>query len=390
MVLLAYLLAGCTADPDSTGGAPPLPPDFGDALVVENGAPPSGPAWTVDSLPLWSIGEAGGDSAAIFSRITGVVPVGQGGFAVLDATPATVRIYDASGERIGVLGGRSGGPGALELPATLLPAGGDTLVVHDVGLRRRIWFHPGSGFLRDEPLELEGGTVVGHLPTGERVIRQDEGLPRPLPAGVLQRGVAFRLQDPAGGAAELGRFDGIPLLVHGTGDGATPEVTPLPFHAAPMATPWNDGVVVVDGTPDLREYDRSGVLVRVIRTGIPAQPVTPAWIREFVRSRTGGIPDPAVRARIQEDLAAAPLPSHVPPFADLRVDASGNLWLLATRLPGDPPVQRWWVVAPDGRTRGEVRMPPRVSLRIPGEEVVLGSTADEAGVIRIVRHRLRR
>lgn len=390
IVLLGWLLSGCAPDP-APGEAHSAPAaDFGDARVVENAPPPVGPRWTVDSLPLWAIGQGEGDSIAIFSRITGVLPVGQGGFAVLDATPASIRVYDAGGALMEVLGGRGEGPGRLELPATLLWGGGDTLVVHDVALRRRVWFHPGSGFLKEERLEPGGRSVVGRLSTGEQVIRQEEELPRPLPTGVLQRSVVFRLEDGTGGGVELGRFRTVPLMVHGPGAGGTPEVTPLPFHVAPMALPWNGGVVVADGTADLREYDTTGRLVRVIRTGIPQQPLMGAWAEDFVRSRTGGIPDPEVRARVQADLSAAPLPDQAPVFSNLQVDSSGNLWLLAARLPGEPAVQRWWVVDPDGTTLGSVGMPPRVSLRIPGEEVVLGSVADDEGVIRIVRHRLRK
>jgi len=392
-ILLAWLMAGCSGEP-----APEEPPaspslDFAGALIVENGPPPAGAYGSVDSLPLWSLGQGEGDSIAIFSRITGVVPVGSGGFAVLDATPATIRLYDGEGVRTGVLGGRGEGGGSLDLPATLLPGGGDTLVVHDVALRRRIWFHPEGGFLREEPLGSPGRSVLGRLPSGEQLIRREEELPRPLPTGLLERRVAFLLEGgPAepGQGVELGRFAAVPLVVHGPGEGGTPEVTPVPFRAVPLAAPWNGGVVVTDGTGDLREYDASGALVRVIRTGIPLQPVQPAWVEGFILSRTGGIPDPALRARVQDDLSGVTFPTHVPAFADLRVDSSGRLWLLATRLPGEPPVQRWWVVDPDGETLGDVRMPPRVSLRIPGEDGVLGSVADDAGVIRIVRHRLRK
>jgi hypothetical protein len=392
-ILLGWLLAGCSGEP-APEEAPAAPsPDFGGAVVVENGPPPAGAYGSVDSLPLWSVGQGEGDSIAIFSRITGVVPVGSGGFAVLDATPATVRLYDGEGVRTGVLGGRGEGPGALDLPATLLPGGGDTLVVHDVALRRRIWFHPEEGFLREEPMGFAGRTVLGRLPSGEQLIRREEELPRPLPTGLLERSVSFLLEGGAEGAGEiveLGRFTAVPLVVHGAGEGGTPEVTPVPFRAVPLAAPWNGGVVVADGTGDLREYDASGALVRVIRTGIPLQTVERAWVEGFVRSRTGGLPDPEVRARVQDDLSGVVFPPHVPAFADLRVDSSGRLWLLATRLPGEPAVQRWWVVQSDGQTLGDVRMPPRVSLRIPGEDRVLGSVADDAGVIRIVLHRLRR
>jgi len=356
---------------------------------VENPPQGEGTLWTLDPTPLWTVGSAQGDSTRIFTRITGFLPVGEGGFAILDATPRSLRIHDREGGLLEILGGE--GLGTLQLPATLLPGGGDTLVVHDVGLRQRLWFVPGGGYLRSEALEADGVGVLGWLPGGERVIRFEEPLPRPLPSGMLERSVVIRVEGPTAPGVEVGRFPGIPLWVHSSrGEGDSPEVTPLPFRAGPLVGVWNGRVVVSPGTGTLTEYGVDGEVLRIIRTGVPPRSIPGEVVAEIIRARTAALPDPLVAAQVQADLHEAGIPEAAPAFVDLRVDPEGNLWLLAYRLPGDPVVQDWWVVDPEGRTLGRVRMPPRVSLRVAGVDHILGTMADDEGVIRIVRHTLRK
>jgi len=383
-LLLLSLVSGCSGT-DAPSAASVA--GGGDAVLVENPLQGDGALWTVDPAPLWTLGSAQGDSTRIFTRITGLLPVGAGGFAVLDATPRTLRIHDREGGLLEVLGGE--GMGRLELPATLLPGEGDTLVVHDVGLRQRLWFVPGEGYLRSEALEGGGRSVLGWLPGGERVVRVEEPLPQLLSPGMLERGVTVRIEGPDTPDVEVGRFPGIPLLVHSSGrEGRTPDVSPLPFRSGPVVGVWNGRVVVSPGMGELTEYGVAGDPLRIIRTGVPPRRIPEQMLADIIQARTAAIPDPELRGRVQADLRAAGIPGEAPVFADLRVDPAGNLWLLAYRLPGDPVVQDWWVVDPEGRTLGRVRMPPRVSLRVAGLDDILGTTADDDGVIRIVRHAL--
>ena len=386
-LLVLPLLPGCSS------GDAPVPSSSqggrGNTVLVENPLQAQPGPWSVDPTPVWTVGSGDGDSTGIYSRITGMLPVGEGGFAVLDATPRTLRIHDRDGRLLEILGGD--GPGRLQLPSALLPGGGDTLVVHDVGVRQRLWFVPGEGYLRSEALEGSGRSVVGWLPGGERVIREEEPLPQPLPVGMLERSVTVRIEGATTPDVEVGRFPGIPLLVHASGrEGQAPDVSPLPFRSGPLVGVWNGRVLVSPGTGELTEYGVAGDPLRIIRTGVPPRVVHEHAVADLILARTAAIPDPQVRSRVQADLRAVGNPGEAPAFADVRVDPAGNLWLLGFRLPGDPVVQDWWVVDPDGRTVGRVRMPPRVSLRVPGHDHILGTMADDEGVIRIVRHRLRK
>lgn len=87
-----------------------------------------------------------------FSRVTAMA-VGENGLLyVVDGQERQIRVFDASGRRVGTIGGRGRGPGELE-SATRFGVLGDTVWVADLLNRRLTLFSSGGDVLATLPME---------------------------------------------------------------------------------------------------------------------------------------------------------------------------------------------------------------------------------------------
>ena len=91
--------------------------------------------------------------------------------------------------------------------------------------------------------------------------------------------------------------------------------------------------------------------------------------------------DPEWRDLLTAILAALPLPSALPAFAAIEVDARGHLWVREYAPPGEeggPPL--WTVFDPDGIVQGFVETPAGLTIYEMGADYILGKVRDELGV----------
>jgi hypothetical protein len=187
-----------------------------------------------------------------------------------------------------------------------------------------------------------------------------------------------------------------------------------------MYLPWGaDGVAAVAndryyyGTSDVAEvrvYDRSGALTRIIRWPIEPQPIS-ARIRSIYSAKRDWLlerfPQGAALMPRLEELQA--LPQRMPFFRAFLVDDESRLWvrkypefiagrpdlfdrdvpLRYTPPPGDVP-ETYWVFDARGRWLGQVETPAELAVRSVEQDRVTGVWRDELDVEHVRVYRLNR
>ena len=111
--------------------------------------------WAIDSVPLLTIGDPGGDAAHQLYRARGAARLSDGRIVVLNAGTSELRFFDANGKHLRTVGRKGEGPGEFRLPFPLLHLPFDTLAVWDSRPQRVTIFSPDGemvrAFVLDEP-----------------------------------------------------------------------------------------------------------------------------------------------------------------------------------------------------------------------------------------------
>jgi hypothetical protein len=100
------------------------------------------------------IGSGEGSGPGVFGSIKGLEVLNDGRIAVLDAMTKELRIFDASGQLLQVLGGEGQGPEEFSEPFGLMQDSAGRLWVPDYGNARMSVIDPEQGFVQSSPLEL--------------------------------------------------------------------------------------------------------------------------------------------------------------------------------------------------------------------------------------------
>jgi hypothetical protein len=125
---------------------------------------------------------------------------------------------------------------------------------------------------------------------------------------------------------------------------------------------------------EVRTWDGSGRLIRILRVQVPVEPVTPELRASFIESEFAGNTE-GFRARsIQQQrlLDQATYPAALPAFSALRVDRTGRLWVRRYPKPMDT-TQEWWVFTADARYMGRVEIPAAFSVEDIGADYIAGN-----------------
>lgn len=368
--------------------------------IVESGAPAwrEGEAWTLDPEPELTIGEAMGDARQQLSRVTGVTSLPDGGVVLgLGSGAAELRWYDSTGRFVRAAGGPGEGPGEFGYPSSIAVGRGDTVRVWDVQLRRFSVFSPGGEYVSGHRLESDltgwpsvlqmrdDGAVLLTMPQSD-----DEG----YEAGVTFRDpqVVIFDPDPSSPSDEetiLGTFSGPEyVIVEGpNGDYGRPAM-----FGKYTAMAASDSVVHVGDTGawEIRRYDLSGRLTRVVRRAGPARAVTPALVDSARDAVLARYDDESIRRRTRREWASIEVPDSLPVFGALEVDTDGNLWAREYDFRYPFGSSTWSVFDPAGVWLGRVEMPDRFWVREIGSSFVIGVYFDELEVEYVRRYGLRK
>lgn len=323
--------------------------------------------------PSLVIGVVDGETEYQWSSPVSAVRLEDGRVAVLERTPAEIRLFESDGTFVRRIGGPGEGPGEFANPAMLALAGPDTLLVWDSRARRLSWF-----------------TVEGTL-VRERSVQQPGGL----------QGVRRVVAAPAGGAFFVGPVTGPEV---GENEGRTREqwaVVPVPAEGEPgpvlaefpgaerdirvqradgeimmmtISSRWWWGEGFSWGAPDgiwtaerlsfqALHVGMDGPDLRV-RIDTPGEPFTDALVDSVHRAELAELDDPQMRTARRNEFAERDYPAFVPPIGAVFGDQAGRVWFGRTDLPnvrlpsgGLPALRRWLIVDPEPSLVGALELP---------------------------------
>jgi hypothetical protein len=361
--------------------------DSAGVSIVENHgeAPPDGGGWSLAAEPRVEVGGLkGGEEDQLF-RVRGATTLRDGRIAVGNSGSSQVRIYDRDGRHLTSLGGPGEGPGESQSLDLVGLHAGDTLVVLDRRLRRISFFLPDSGFIRSvgiNPgevylLQARGLFGDGSVMVEGMVFADDD------PQGYARRPVAYRVLALDGSLeADLGEFPGSEtmLVTRQSDHGIVDVLEDIPFGKEARVAVRSDGFYY--GSQDryeVKSYDQTGGLARVIRLARPPRAVTETDLNQFFDREVEGAADENEARELRQRFEEAPVPPFHPAYANLHSDAEGFLFVEEYRLPGDP-----WsaltVFDPEGKLAGRLDLPEELEILEVGWDYLLGLHRDELDV----------
>lgn len=324
-------------------------------------------------------------SLAALGNVSGMVVRNDGSVLVAEKSPARIIEFAADGSFRRIIAREGSGPGEVRMPQVALV--GDTLVVFDPPAARVSWISPAGRILRSlqVPVTAQGGSVWT-TQRGDVLLEAHFVLPD-------QSRNAYRI-------AASGRVDTVRWMPTTANDLAINWRGPgwvlrgqTPFAPPGVATFDPMGRLIVGGSRESRwaivvGTDTAGRVVLsldrpVIRPTI-RDSVWDEWYRRLPKNLPG----------LDEVVKKSRLPTVLPPWVSLDVDAGGLWWI---GRPGATGVLDRWDVVDAGKVIGTVRVPaPLIQRRNQGPVVAFGSSMaamlheDSAGLPWIGVYRLRR
>jgi len=372
-VFLASLLAACGAGPrDADNGA--LNADV-EALAA--------------TVTL-EIGEAEGEPAYLFGRVSGLALDAGGRIYVADGQASEVRVFAPDGTHLFSFGRAGSGPGEMRQPCCLAFDRAGLLWLRDVGNARYNAYRIDAG----------GVTYVRQV----RMAHSDANYAAPVTFSadghLIDVGHRY---DPAADAATLFRFhlDSAGLVVR---EEAIPTPTPRelgaqivertsgnsrhrfyfwpPYGARHLVahSPGGSRATAISSAYEIEWHGPDGELARTIRrpgvTGPPVSPEEAQWAEERIAAQLQSFGAAPGDARFR-------VPERKPPLAGLFFDRAGRLWVRRSVAQGQPSEAD--VYSADGKLFARVTWPARIWLDDGFVDLdrALGITTDSLGVVRV-------
>jgi hypothetical protein len=171
-------------------------------------------------------------------------------------------------------------------------------------------------------------------------------------------------------------------------DGQLRGAGPLPLGKQPVLAMGRTRAYI--GTADRFEilsYDANGRPGAPLQRDEPSVPVTRDDIRAEIDRAVGGAE--ARREAIERSYAEMTLPSTLPPYTALLVDADDHVWVRS--YPRGTGAVRWSVFSPAGRLVAEVAVPRHLEVYEIGRDYLLGRYLDpEEEIPQVRQYRLTR
>jgi hypothetical protein len=355
--------------------------------IVENPAPAFAPTWTLEPLPVASIGDGMGDPALELHDVTDVILMADGSVVVANAGTHEVRLYSPSGRPGHAVGGPGEGPGEFmgEIQLACMP--GDSILAYDWSLRRATVLDRHAVVGRtidlrhlDPNVNLRGVQADGTLLLSLRHLRLNEGL--------NADSVVFVRTDTRGAPIDWPGWARLSRLVLRQFDGP-PVVDDLPFGPVGDAAAFADGLLVLDGAaPQFVIRGDAGVPTTIVRWDAQPPTITQGMIDRFMdwdRTIERRYTSPSVRERW---LGSIEFPAVAPATAGLVIDAAASRVLVeqwhAPWAVGNAP---WLVFATDGHLIARLEVPAGLDVMAASGDLIAGLERDALAVehVRIYR-----
>ena len=247
-----------------------------------------------------------------------------------------VKFFDTKGVFLRVLGRKGSGPGEFQTPIReICRLGGDSLIAME-GTAPRFSVIAGQAITRTEA--FEGRSIFhGCLADGSFVVEQERVKTSP---GMNPR-ARYALVGSNGKV--LGSLGALPASDYSTI--LSREVNIVGF---------GDHIFVSDGRSfEYREYDRSGRLLRIVRTDDLQERFTTSDADRVIDWRVPKNAPASVLRGIRSAASGIPRPSSWPAFGRMLIDPIGRVWLSDfPRKAGE--LAAWSVFDPQGRLLGRV------------------------------------
>lgn len=370
--LIATTLAGCAreADPAITW----TERDSAGITIVESAMDldAAHAGWSVADQPSLSIGTLAGSPEYQFFRIAGALRLADGRIAVVNSGSQEVRVYSGGGQFLHGFGTDGDGPGEFRRPRLAGTYGPDSLVIHDLDLRRVSILHVDDGFARSFPVQDAGGYPIprGVLADGSIVYGGGASFSSDIgfPTGLHRAKSLYASVSMDGRAATLfGEFPALEMYAQVNGNSFMART--IPFGRNTVASAAGDRLYIAFGdTYDVRAYEGAGRLLRIFRLAEQLRPVTNAAVQDYIDEQVAEDADTDNERRsLRQLLEDLPVPETFPAYADLQIDALGNLWAQDFLAPGEGTPQ-WTIFSPDGRPTDRGHLPGGPAARHPLRE----------------------
>lgn len=364
------------------------------------------PEWTVPDAPELTLGKAEGDGPQVFGRISDAARLPDGTVVVADGQAGELRAFDASGRHLWTRGGKGGGPREFRSLQDVAALPGDTIAAWDPMASHLALLTPDGTFAAGYAAHASSGQMsfsllYGFL-SGRRAVTSGGFSPQTMMEagdGVRRDTVALLVRSAEGSAADtLAMVPGRETEISHDNGGFQSNAV-LFGRASHMAAAAGRVWVGDDDRWEIDALDPDGkVRVRIRMDREPRRVSDEAIAAERKRriaelKREMGQMGPGVPAGFVEQMSkriqTATVRHTLPAFADLKVDASGDVWVKESAVDPDGP-GRWIVLEPDGSLLALASVPAGFHVLQTGADYVLGRTEDDLGVQRVVLYRWRK
>jgi len=386
--ILSIALIGCNGESGSAVGSPSSYAPS-EVLVLNNAAPP-GVSLQLDPEPLLVIGGKEATGSQLLHDVTSAKRLSDGGVAVAASGNYEIRRFDSKGRLVWQAGREGVGPG--EFRSLWLLRGcstDDTLIVHDLFLRRLTVFD-GDGTLVDtQLLEFKGARpyTLSCSPSS-RIAMTSWGDLRAVELGPFRWSVSVAYTDIGSRTVTVLR-DGVP------------GADRVQYESSNGPRTWGRNTIVGAthrgtwlGTGDSYELEFlnwRGDTLKKIRWGGPDLMVSEGHITSYRESRYPGFvqryssnPGPVFERWWKREREY--LPQRFPAFSRIFVLLDGSLWVERYPFPGS--ADELWFFDVDGRWTQTLRLPPRTSVLDVGTTWVVVLATDDLGVQSVRAHTL--
>jgi len=383
-------LAVVAACGDAGGGPAAAVRDSAGVTIVENPATlAERPLWTVAPEPLVAIGALEGEDAYQLSQVSGAGRLSDGRILVANRGTQELRYFDRTGGHRRSVGREGEGPGEFKGLGTVVVLPGDSVAAYDWNLRRVSYFGPDGAFVRSVNLDFPAGfpMPVGRFADGAWLAgRGFTFAPGNDGTDIIRDTVPYLVFEPSGALRDsIGRFPATEFYVRTSGRSAM--ATSLPFGRSTESAVAGDRFYAGHNERyEITRYTAAGRPELIVRLAHPPVPLSGGDLAVYKAERLEDT-ESNFRQETARNLEEMPYPSTLPAFADLVVDADGNLWVLEYARPGSDE-RRWTVFSPEGRALGSVVTPPGLRVLEIGRDYVLGVWRDDLDVEYMRLHRL--
>ena len=353
--------------------------------IAENEAPDSARVtwWRLDPVPQFDVGKLEGAESETLFQVIGAVRLSDGRVAIANAGTSEVRYYAQGGQHLVSAGRRGEGPGEFQRITKLILLPGDSLAVMDPPARRLGVLDPSGAFAREVLTSGDIGlNVIGRTSDGSWIASTSVRMVgQPFQQGYARPDLFYVAMPGGGGVLDtLGRFPGAERYIEIDAPGG--RITAINIGTPPFARSTtviahqNQLYVATQDAAEIVVYGSDGSLRRIVRTGVPLQPVTAEMIEQLLDRQLEGLD--AERRGAARAAQASTAGKFVPPYGSIAVDRSGNLWV--QDFPGLEDAQRWTVYDGDGSVQARIALPSRFTPYDIGDDWILGRELDELDV----------